>query len=509
MSKRPDIPEAVTILDAMADENLFAPWFRDPETWAAWRAFLAALFGLPMSVDMAELYRRCTGRSEPPTVPQTEASLVVGRRGGKSFILALIAVYLATCRDWRQYLAPGERGTVMVIATDRRQARVIFRYIVALIEGVPMLAALIERKTSDSIDLAGRISIEVHTASFRSVRGYTVIAALLDEQAFWPTDDSANPDAEIMAALRPAMATVPGAMLLCASSPYARRGELWRTYREHHGRDDAPVLVWNAPTRTMNPSVPQSVIDAAYERDPVSAAAEYGAEFRSDIEAFLAREAIESCQRSGPLELPPVPGTTYLAFVDPSGGASDSMTLAIGHRAQDGRAIVDVVRERRPPFSPEAVVEEFAALLKSYRISKVTGDRYAGEWPRERFREHGIHYDPAAKVKSDLYLGLLATVNSGRAEIPPQARLAEQLCALERRTSRGGRDSIDHAPGGHDDLANAVAGVANLLAGRRRGIWAPVGLFRDGVWLDGPGLVAEREVQEEELPFYSAEGWRH
>ena len=171
MSKRPDIPEAVTILDAMADENLFAPWFRDPGTWAAWRAFLAALFGLPMSVDMAELYRRCTGRSEPPTVPQTEASLVVGRRGGKSFILAMISVYLSTCRDWRQYLAPGERGTVMVIATDRRQARVIFRYIVALIEGVPMLAALIERATNETIDLAGYIPIEVHTARFRTIRG--------------------------------------------------------------------------------------------------------------------------------------------------------------------------------------------------------------------------------------------------------------------------------------------------------------------------------------------------
>jgi len=460
-------------------------------------------------VDMAELYRRCTGRSEPPTVPQTEASLVVGRRGGKSFILALIAVYLATCRDWRQYLAPGERGTVMVIATDRRQARVIFRYITALLEGVAMLANLIERKTSDAIDLTNRISIEVHTASFRSVRGYTVIAALLDEQAFWRTEDSANPDAEIVAALRPAMATVPGAMLLCASSPYARRGELWRDYRDHYGRDDAPALIWKAPTRVMNPSVPQSVIDAAYERDPVSAAAEYGAEFRRDIEAFLAREAIESCQRSGPLELPPVPGTSYVAFVDPSGGSSDSMTLAIGHRAPDGRAVVDVVRERRPPFSPESVVEEFAALLKSYGVSKVTGDRYAGEWPRERFREHGIHYDPAAKVKSDLYLGLLATVNSGRAEIPPQARLAAQLCALERRTSRGGRDSIDHAPGGHDDLANAVAGVANLLAGRRRGIWAPVGLFRDGEWLDDPGLVAKREAHEEEQPFYPVEGWRH
>ena len=159
MSERLDTREAVTILDAMGDPNLFGPWFRDPATWRAWRAFLAALFGLPMDDAMAELYRQCTGRSEPPAAPQTEATLVVGRRGGKSFILALIAVYLATFRDWRPHLAPGERGTVMVIATDRRQARTIFRYVAALLRGVPMLAALIERQTGDCIDLAGRISI--------------------------------------------------------------------------------------------------------------------------------------------------------------------------------------------------------------------------------------------------------------------------------------------------------------------------------------------------------------
>ncbi len=147
MTARP----AVTIMDAIGDPNLFAPWFRDPATWQGWRAFLAALFGLPMCKDMAELYRRCTGRSEPPAAPQTEASLVVGRRGGKSFILALISVYLATFRDWRQHLAPGERGTVMVIATDRRQARTIFRYITALLQGVPMLAALIERATNAEV----------------------------------------------------------------------------------------------------------------------------------------------------------------------------------------------------------------------------------------------------------------------------------------------------------------------------------------------------------------------
>ena len=44
-------------------------------------------------------------------------------RPAKSFVLATIAVFLACFRDWRPHLGPGERGTVMVIAADRRQAR--------------------------------------------------------------------------------------------------------------------------------------------------------------------------------------------------------------------------------------------------------------------------------------------------------------------------------------------------------------------------------------------------
>ena len=55
------------------------------------------------------------------------------------------------------------------------------------------------------------------------------------------------------------------------------------------------------------------------------------------------------------------------------------------------------MREVRPPFSPEAVVAEFAATLRSYRVTKVSGDRYTREWPREQFRKFGITYEVAAK----------------------------------------------------------------------------------------------------------------
>jgi len=468
----------LTVLDAMADDKLFARWFKDRATWNAWFALLAALFGLPLTDEQLAIYRACTGRDSPSTEPASEAWLICGRRAGKSFVLALIAVYLAAFHDYRRHLSPGERGTVLIIATDRKQARTIFRYIRALLTEVPMLTKLITREDRETFDLSNSVTIEVGTASFKSVRGYTIVAALCDEMAFWPTDDSAQPDYEILDALRPGMATIPNAMLLCASSPYARRGALWDAHRRHFGKDGDPTLVWQASTRTMNPTVPQRVIDEATERDPASSAAEYGAQFRADVESFVNREAVEACVSVGVLERPPISGVTYSAFVDPSGGSADSMTLAIGHR-QDDVIVLDAIRERRPPFNPEDVVLGFSKLLKSYRVSNVTGDRYAGEWPRERFREHGILYELAEKPKSDLYRNLLPAINSRMVDLLEDGRLFAQIVGLERRTARGGRDSIDHAPGVHDDVANAVAGVFDMLIAHKSG-------YSSMSWVSGP-----------------------
>jgi hypothetical protein len=387
--------------------------------------------------------------------------LACGRRAGKSLHLALVAVFLACFRDYREYLQPGERGTVIVIASDRRQARTIMRYVRGMVTRIPMLSRLIERETAESFDLTNDVSIEIGTASFRSARGYTIGAALCDEIAFWQTDDAAEPDYEILDALRPGMVTIPGAMLLCASSPYANKGALHGAHKRYFGKP-GPLLFWKAPTRIMNPSVPQRVIDAAMERDPAAAASEWMAEFRSDLQSFVDRAVVTSCVDPNEIERPYSTKYRYVGFVDPSGGSSDSMTLAIGHKEKD-RSIVDVVREIVAPFDPETAVEEFAGLLKRYGLRSVTGDRYAGEWPRAAFRKRQIEYEPSEANKSELYINLLPHLNSRTVRLLDNARCINQICALERLTARGGKDSIDHPPGSRDDVANAVAGAVYLL----------------------------------------------
>jgi hypothetical protein len=284
------------------------------------------------------------------------------------------ASYLATFKDWRKHLGPAERATVMVVAADRRQARVIMRYCVGLLEAAPMLRQLITNKTRESLDLSNRVTIEVHTASFKTTRGYSLVAALCDEIAFWPTDEfSAEPDKEILAALRPGMANIPGSMLLCASSPYARKGELWNAHRRHYGKDDSPILVWQAPTRVMNRRIPQRLIDEAMEADPCSAQAEYGAQFRTDVESFVMRKAVDACVTPSVVERPPEAGPRYFGFCDPSGGSADEMTRnqEIFYPSEQATLIQDQAPKRNvdsKSIRPDSIVAHFYSQAAPRRL---------------------------------------------------------------------------------------------------------------------------------------------
>ena len=480
----------MNIIEAIDDPQLLGASIRDAESWKPWRALLAAAFGLPLSEDALALYRACTGRRVPPGAPAAYLWLVIGRRGGKSFAMALIAVFLAAFRDWRKYLSPGERAIVLLVAADREQAKILHRYCQGILSP-PILQSLVLNVTASEIELKGGVTIEVVTRSYRTVRGRSVCVAVLDELAFWRDDDSANPDSEVLNAVRASMATFGSdAMVIAGSSPYARRGVLWDAFRRWHGKDDARNLVWQAATRTMNPTVSQEFVDAEFERDPASATAEYFAEFRSDIAAFVDLAVLEACTAEGVFEIPPMSGASYIAFVDPSGGSSDSMTLAIAHREDDGVAVLDCVREVMAPFSPEIVVEDFCLTLAAYGVAKVCGDGYAGEWPREQFAKRNVTYEPSEKVKSDIYRDMLPLLNSRKCQLLDNRRLISQLHGLERRTARGGRDSIDHGPGAHDDIANAVAGAIVLAAHCEKPLnfYAPITGPGRSAWIAAAGL---------------------
>jgi hypothetical protein len=454
----------VTLRQALAAKQYFGGQL-DGDSWAAWRVLLLAIMGEELTADELVIFQAITNRQKAPAEPVREFTGVIGRRGGKSRAMAVLTSYIATCIDHRTVLAPGERGVIPVLAQTREQSSSVFNFICGALEASPALRGLIENKTAETLSLATGVDVTVRPASFRSVRGISAVAAICDECAFWRSDEvSINPDVEIIRALRPSLLITKGP-LISISSPYARRGYLWNTYRRHFGPDGNPkVLVAQASSQTMNPSVDMDWIAEQFDEDPVAAEAEYNAQFRSDVAEFVSLDVLEACVAPGLFEIAPMGGVHYTAFCDPSGGSSDSMTLAIAHRESAGVAVLDCVREVRAPFQPESAVEDFCRTLAQYRVTTVTGDRYGGEWPAEQFRKRNVHYLPSEKSKSDIYKDILPILNSGKCQLLDDRRLIGQFNGLERRTARGGRDSIDHGPGRHDDLANAVAGALCLAS---------------------------------------------
>lgn len=457
---------AISIIDALDDPALFQRWFPG-ETWNGWRTVLKAVYGLPMSEDEAEFFRSIAER-DPPARPVREAWFIVGRRGGKDSVASVIAAHSAALFDQRDRLRPGERALVMCLAVDRDQAKIVLNYTRSYFADIDLLKGMVQRETANGFELGNGVDIAVATSSFRSVRGRPVLCAIFDEIAFWRDENTANPDDEVYTALKPALASIPGSIIIGISSPYRKSGLLYKKFRDHYGKN-GDVLVIKAPTRMLNPMIDQAIIDEALAEDPEAASAEWLAEFRNDIAAYLTREAVEAVVTPGCIERPRVSGTVYTAFVDPSGGMNDSMTMAIAHRDLNSEiAVLDLIRECKPPFSPDSVVHEFCETLTRYGITSVRGDRYAGEWCREPFKKRGISYEVADATKNDLYRSMLPAVNSAKVELLDHKRLLTQIVGLERRTARGGRDSVDHAPGGHDDIANAVAGALHYVANDRR-----------------------------------------
>lgn len=461
----------------MNDPELFGPWF-DGASWDGWRAVLKGMFAVTMS-DLERDFFRSVSEREPPSEPCRETWAIVGRRGGKDSVASLIAAYVAATFSDQDKLRPGERPLVMCLACDRDQAKIVLGYTKGYFEQIALFAGMIERETQTGFELSNGVDIAVATNSFRSVRGRPILCAILDETAFWRDESSANPDQEVFNAIKPGLASIPNSLVIGISSPYRRGGLLFSKFKDHFGKD-SKTLVIKAPTRVLNPTIPQSIVDEAMTEDSAAASAEWMAEFRDDISAFVSREAVEACVAPGVLERSRVAGIEYQAFCDPSGGSSDSMTLAIGHRqaTPDNKRIIgviDAVREVRAPFSPETAVAEFVTLLSSYGIRRARGDRYAAQWVSEAFKKAGIEYTPADLSKTEIYRDFLPRLNSREVDLLDNQRMVTQLLSLERRTARGGRDSIDHPPGGKDDLANAVAGLAVYLTSDRH--QAPVAMF--------------------------------
>jgi hypothetical protein len=458
-------PVKLTVVDAMSDPGLFGNWY-DGASWDGWKSVLRGAFNLKMTEQDKEFFRTVADR-EPPTKPVKEIWVAAGRRSGKDSVASLIAAHAAATFDKQHLLRPGERALVLCLATDREQAKICLNYVRAFFTTVPMLQSMIQRETADGFELPNGVDVQVATASYRAVRGRALALVVLDEIAFFSSEHSANPDLEIYRALLPGLATLNGT-LIAISSPYRRAGLLYAKYKQYFGTDSDDVLFIKAATRTLNPLIDQAIIDQAIAEDQASASAEWLGNFRSDVTGWLSLEVVEAAVDTDVLVRPHSLNNVYVGFADPSGGVKDSFTLGIAH-SESGIAVLDCLVEIKAPFSPGEAIRQIAGVLKQYSLTSVVGDRYASQFTVDAFAVEGITYKHSERDRSTIYTDALPQFVSGRVRLIDNQRLVTQLAALERKTSPGGRDRVDHPRGQKDDLANSACGSLTLAVAKAKG----------------------------------------
>src|SRR5262245_18126524 len=114
----------VPFRDALNDKRLLGKALAG-DSWHTWRTILLATMGEPLSDAELATFHAVTGRDQAPSERCEELIGIVGRRCGKSRAVAVLASYLAALVDYRDVLVPGERGLLLCIAPDLKQAAVV------------------------------------------------------------------------------------------------------------------------------------------------------------------------------------------------------------------------------------------------------------------------------------------------------------------------------------------------------------------------------------------------
>jgi hypothetical protein len=366
---------------------------------------LKAAYGEPLTDEERAAFASVSGGRAPPARGKVkQMAAVVSRRAGKGRAAGALAIYESCLVGHRKHLARGEVGVTACISPTRAQSRIVFDYCLGYLEASPILRNEIADTTQDEIRLKNGNVITTLTADYRSLRGRTLILAILDEASFLRDETSAASDIEAARSLLPGLMTT-GGMLVTLSSPYRRQGLVFQLHRDYFGKDSDEVLVVAGASRDFNPTLDARLIEAARQADPEAAASEWFGSWRSDQCAFLPDDLIEAAvDRSRPLELPPRGGLYNLVcFVDMSAGRHDASTVCLAH-VENGRVIADVVRGCPAPHDPASVAADYAILAKEYGCRVVHGDNFSGEWVSGAFRAANVKYQRAELTCSELYL---------------------------------------------------------------------------------------------------------
>jgi Terminase large subunit, T4likevirus-type, N-terminal len=449
------ITQDVTIIDFIRH-----PLILNDQTMSPSQAsFLKSIYGLPLDDVELEIYLRGTGRETYIPREQREATLLGGRRGGKTGKLgARIAMYEA----FRYTRNPrGERRFVMLIAPVIAQAKLAFDFILGEILNSPILRSKIAKVGRNEIELKNGIVIGCYACSLITVRGRAAVAIICDEICFWRNEvTSVHNDEEVLAALRPSTATFPTSKIIKISTPNVKRGVVYdefqrRAVLDHH--------VWQLSTQELNPTISNEFLEAERKRNPEDFKREYLAQFVDSVVSWIEPEVLARCVIKGRMELPPLSSATYAAAIDPAFKHSD-FAMAIAHQADRDLIVLDRVPfwtgSKRAPLGFQWVCGQVAGILGQYGLNVLKGDQFAAVAIKQEFMKLGISYGEVTfgrNTRGQLFNNLLHVIEQQQIELLDHPELLRQLRSLEVHRSSDGNIDVRPADGQKDDLAVVLA----------------------------------------------------
>ena len=462
-----------SIIECISPGGVFSEYFgNDLSSWAGHITILKSIYGLPMTPEELTFWQTYTNRQTPDPAGYEDVVIAAGRRSGKTVIASLLCCYEALFGGFDEQLKPGERAHCFLLASVMKQAGEAMTYCKALLRAFERVVGteVIVNDRFNELELFNGINLSIMPVVNASIRGRQVAFAACDEIAFWKDEASSNPAADVLMGLYPSK--MPGSKLIQISSAWAKWGWFWDMYQQHYGVEDDEVLFLKAPTRVLNPEHKIGIVRRMgnlFKGRNEDTNLEWEGEFRDVSEGFLPYDLIVEHMKR-PQASVPDGRSKYSAFIDSAGGArstGDSYTMAIGHRDEKGRVIIDRIEETRPPFDVAEVTRKYAEIARRFGCWYVTSDNYASEFLTTCWREHGrMKVEKSALSASELYLDFQQRLQSGLVELCSDEVLKLQLQTLRVYREQGGRTRVDHASygGAHDDVANACAGCAFVVA---------------------------------------------
>lgn len=440
-----------------------------------------------MFEEFTKMDRKLVSCGFPPTSPwwretlerfygsmRRQLVLRVGRRGGKSSTLARVGVLEAVVGDHN--IPPGDIGIVAAISVSRDEAAKRLRTIEAILRALDIgYRPLREGQGFELVDRS--IGFQVFTASIAGVSGPTVICAIGDEVAKWKDAESgANPAREVLASLRPTMATQPRAKLFLSSSPL---GCLDAHATAFDLGDTAGQMVAHAPTWVANPSVTEESTHEL-EPDPRIHAREFGAEPQAAALAAFDPEAVDRAFR--PREWKRV--GRRVGLLDPSSGGKDAFTWGACAWCEDadGRPFlnVDFVDATEGTFweqvGGDVIADKISSAFAPYDIEHVHSDQ------RERLMLESVLrarklilvvHDWTSTSKQLAVETIRRWLRDGTLCLPDRPKLRRELLLFEEKITATGALTFGARGSGHDDevallLTAAMAQAAGWIHSPRR-----------------------------------------